>query len=113
MVVVATVRVMVPPSKRREVLQALRALRGPTEARAECLGHRVYQSADDENTLLLVQEWATETALHAYLQSDLYRTILAVVETASERPEVRFDCIDHRAGMEIVEAARDHLQGSR
>ena len=109
--VLATLRVVVPASKRREILQALRSLRGPTEARAGCNCSRVYRADDDENTVLLLQEWATQAALTCYLRSDLYRTILAVMETASEPPEIRFDTLAHTAGVEVVEAARNRLCG--
>jgi quinol monooxygenase YgiN len=105
--VTATLRVVVPASKRLEVLQALRSLRGPTEAHSGCRGCRVYRDADDENAFVLLQEWATQAALDRYIRSDLYRTILAVMETASEPPEIRFDTLAHTAGVEIVEAARD------
>jgi quinol monooxygenase YgiN len=99
--------VVVPASKQLEVLQALRSLRGPTEAHSGCRGCRVYRDADDENTFVLLQEWATQAALDRYIRSDLYRTILAVMETASEPPEIRFDTLAHTAGVEIVVAARD------
>lgn len=105
--VTATLRVVVPASKRREVLRALRSLRGPTEARAGCSGYHVYQDDGDENALTLMQEWATQLALDRYIRSDLYRTVLAVIETASEPPDVRFDTVARRAGMEIIASARE------
>ena len=104
--VTATLRVVVPESKRREVLQALRSLRGPTEAHGGCRGCRVYRD-DSDDALLLVQEWSTQSALDQYIRSDLYRTVLAVIETAHEPPDIRFDTVARRAGMEIVEAARE------
>ena len=89
--VTAILRVVVPASKRMETIQALRSLRGPTEAYPDCRQCSVYQCLNDDNRLVLVQEWATQAALNQYLRSDLYRTILAVMETASEPPEMRFD----------------------
>ena len=109
--VLATLRLVIPASKRGEVLQALRSLRGPTEAHTGCEGFYVYRFDDDENSLLLLQAWATQAALTCYLKSDFYRTILAIMETASEPPEVRFDTIAHTAGVELVEAARSCGRG--
>ena len=37
---------------------------------------------DDEKTFLLLQEGSTNVALAGYLRSDLYRTVLAVVESS-------------------------------
>jgi quinol monooxygenase YgiN len=105
--VMATLRVVVPAPKRGEVLQAFRSLRGPTEAQAGCCGYHIYRDDRDENTLVLIQEWATQVALDRYIRSDLYRIVLAVIETASEAPEVRFDTIAERAGLEIIAAARE------
>jgi hypothetical protein len=47
-----------------------------------------------------------QTALNRYLRSDVYRTVLAVVESASEPPEISFDTLAQRAGVEVVEIAR-------
>src|SRR5678816_1446462 len=105
--VTATLRVVVPASKRKEVLQALRSLRGPTEAHAGCCAYHVYRDDGDENAVLLMQEWATPLALDRYIRSDLYRTVLAVIETASEPPDVRFDTVVQRGGMEIIASARE------
>jgi quinol monooxygenase YgiN len=104
--VTATVRFVVPASKRAEALQVLRSLRGPTEAYPDCRRCCLYACANDDNRLLLLQEWTTQAALDRYLRSDVYRTILAIMETASEPPEIRFDTLAQRAGVEVVEAAR-------
>jgi quinol monooxygenase YgiN len=106
LVVVATLRVVVPRPKRREILQTLRAVLATTEVQSECARCRLYCDAQDDRAFLLVQEWTTQSALDRYLRSDLYRTILAVLETASEPPEIRFDTLAQRAGVEVVEIAR-------
>jgi len=71
----------------------------------------VYRDDADENALLLTQEWATQAALDRYIRSDLYRTVLAVIEMAHEPPDMRFDTVSRRAGIEIVEAAREGCEG--
>jgi quinol monooxygenase YgiN len=104
--VVATVRVVVPKSKRQEIFHVLRSVQSTTEVQSECERCRLYRDAQDDRAFLLVQEWTTQAALDRYLRSDLYRTILAVLETASEAPEIRFDTLAQRAGVEMVEMAR-------
>ena len=104
--VIAMVRVVVPESKRVEVLQALRLLRGPTAARMGCDSFHVYRDDEHENALLLLQQWASEADLDRYIRSDLYSTILAVIETAIEPPDIRFDTIAATAGVELVAAVR-------
>lgn len=77
-----------------------------TEVQLDCDRCRLYRDAQDDRACLLAQEWGTQTALDRYLRSDLYRTVLAVLETASEPPEVCFDTLAQRAGVEVVEGAR-------
>lgn len=104
--VVATLRVVIPRSKRQEILQALRSVLATTEVQSECERCRLYRDAQDDRAFLLEQEWTTQGALDRYLRSDLYRTILAVLESASEPPEIRFDTVAQRGGVEVVEIAR-------
>jgi quinol monooxygenase YgiN len=102
----SVLRIVVSVSKRTEVLQALSSVRGPTEAYAGCRSCRAYQDVEDGNAFVLLQEWSTNATLARYLRSDLYRTILAVMESASEPPELRFDTIAETAGVELVKVMR-------
>lgn len=104
--IIAVLRIVVPATKREEVLRTLRSLRGPTEAYPGCGTCRAYQDAEDENALLLLQEWSTNVSLARYLRSDVYRTILAVMESASEPPELRFDAVVATAGVELLKVVR-------
>ena len=67
---------------------------------------RLYRDTQDDRAFLLVQEWMSQRALDRYLRSDVYRSVLAVLETASEPPEISFDTLAQRAGVEVVEIAR-------
>jgi hypothetical protein len=59
-----------------------------------------------------LQEWSTNAALASYLRSDLYRTILAIMESASEPPELRFDMIGQTGGVEVVKVVRGVAEAS-
>jgi quinol monooxygenase YgiN len=104
--IVVTLRVTVPARKRREILQTLRSVAGPTRVAAGCLSCHLYQDAEDENALGLVEEWRTEADLLRHLRSDQYRKVLAVMECAVELPEIKFNSVSHVAGLEAIEAAR-------
>ena len=93
----AVLHLVVAAAKRKEVLQILRP---------GCRSCRVYQDLENANALLLLQEWSTSAALTRYLRSDLYRAILAVMESASESPELRFDTNSDTAGVELVKVVR-------
>lgn len=104
--ILVTLRVTVPAQKRREILQILRSVVGPTRVAAGCVSCCLYQDAEDESVLGLVEEWRTEADLRRHLRPERYRKILAVMESAIEPPEIKLNTISHVAGLEAIEAAR-------
>ena len=104
--VIATLRMSVPPEKQDDVLRALRSVMGPTRAQLKCVSCQLYRDADDSDLLALVQEWESQEALDEHIRSDDYRRVLAVMELASERPEIKFITASHTAGMELIEQLR-------
>ena len=98
-------RVHIIPAKRDEVLHILRGLLEPTRVRSGCLACHVYQDIEDPNVLSLVQEWATSDDLERGLRSEDCRKLVAVLELATERPEIWFDTIATREGLERLAKA--------
>jgi quinol monooxygenase YgiN len=79
---------------------------GPTQARLSCISCRLYQDVDDENLISFVQEWDSREALETHIRSNDYRNVLAVMELASEPPEIKFVESLKTNGMELVEEIR-------
>ncbi len=50
--------------------------------------------------LALIQEWATPDDLERYLRSEDYPRLLALLESSTQRPEIWFDTITTRDGLE-------------
>ena len=107
MIDVATLRMVTPPERRDEFLHALRWLAGPIRARAGCAGCRILQDLDDENALVFVEEWASREAFTRHLRSDDYRRLLALADLAVEPPEIQFDRLTERRGLDLVAEIRD------
>ncbi|MGA8242580.1 MAG: hypothetical protein WB818_18530, partial [Desulfobacterales bacterium] len=59
-----------------------------------------------EGALMLAQIWENQSDLERHLRSDRFRTVLLVVEMATEYPEVRFDVIESTSGMETIQRVR-------
>ena len=97
-------RMHVPPAKRNEIDRILRSLLGPARVRGGCLACRVYQDMEDPEVLALIQEWASPDDLERYLRSEDYPRLLALMESAAERPEIWFDTIATREGLERLAA---------
>ncbi len=104
--ILASLRIVVTPERRNEVLKTLRPLLGPARVRSGCLDCRLYEDIEDLNTLLLVQSWASQTALESYICSEEYRKILAAMDLAAEKPEVAFHTITRTMGMEFIKTVR-------
>ncbi len=106
MIHVATLRMVAPPGRRDEVLRALRWLAGPTRSRPGCIECRILQDLDDGDALVLVEEWTSAEALVRHLRSADYRRLLAVADLAAEPPEIHFDRVVERRGLELVAEIR-------
>jgi len=101
-----TIRMLIPPRKRREALGILNSMTDQTRIEPGCMSFRIYRDVKDKRAIMLEELWANEKDLQHHLRSDQYRNVLLVVEMAVEPPEIRFDTITHSAGVEIVEQAR-------
>jgi quinol monooxygenase YgiN len=104
-VVIATVAVVAPSLKRRDIERALRSVVGPTEVASGCVGCRLYHDVSRDERFLLVTEWEGRRPLDAYLRSAIFRTVLAVMEEAAEPPKFEVRTVSEPLGIEVVEAA--------
>ena len=104
--VIATLRMSVPVENQDNVLRTLRMVMGPTRAQLRCISCQLYQDVEDANLVSFVQEWESQEALDDHIRSDDYRKVLAVMELASEQPEVKFITASHTDGMELIERLR-------
>lgn len=110
--ITASLRLVVPEKHTADVLKTLRSLLGPTKAQPGCAGCEIYRDALDERVFLYVEEWGSREQLERHIRSDNYRRLLAVMDVAGEPPQVRYDVVSERHGLELVEALRVPAQGS-
>jgi quinol monooxygenase YgiN len=102
----ATIRIAIPPEKRREALEVFNSVAERTRIQPGCLSFRVYHDEQEETVLMVEEVWKNQEDLDQHLRSDDYRNVLLVTEMALESPEIRFHKISHSAGVEIIEKAR-------
>ena len=99
-----TLKIVATEDTREEMVRTLRSIVGPTRAQAGCLSVQFLEDAQEENVLVLLGEWVSRGDLDHYVLSEEFRKILAVVDMASEPPEIKFDTVSHTGGMDIIEA---------
>jgi quinol monooxygenase YgiN len=106
----ATIRMLIPPKRRGEVMEILSSLAERSRFEAGCTGSRVYQDVEVEPAILIEQLWKSGEDLDRYLRSEEFRKVLLVIEMAVEAPEIRFDAISNSTGLETIEKARNQAR---
>jgi quinol monooxygenase YgiN len=109
--VVGTIRLQPPQSRRREVLEILRCVQGPVMAMPGCEGFYIYEEQGPEPAVVLVEQWESPGALESHVRSDAYLSILGALELSSCAPEIRFDHVSKSEGMELIERVRQSPGG--
>jgi quinol monooxygenase YgiN len=98
--------IVLPPDRRDEIVAMLLALIGPVSVATGCLKCRLFQDVVDENIVCWEEEWRTREDLYRHIASTQYRQILAALDLASTQPEVCFEPVLDRRGMELIVSVR-------
>ena len=101
--ILATLKMIVRPERRLDLLAAMRGMLEPARVERGCLSYRLYEDVENRNALLLREEWATQEDLERHISKDSQRQLLALMDLLSEQPEMRFDTVSHMAGMDLIE----------
>jgi quinol monooxygenase YgiN len=76
--------------KEAELRIVLRSLLGPTRKEPGCCEYRLYQNKQDPQDLTFVEEWESDAALDAHMESPhLNAAVVAMAELVEEEPDVR------------------------
>ncbi len=99
---------VLPPERRDEIVTMLRLLVGPISVSTGCLKCGVFYDATDENVVCWEEEWQSRKDLYRHIASTEYRQILAALDLAIEKPEIRFEHISDTRGMELIVSVRSN-----
>ena len=102
----ASVRIVIPSKKRREVMEFLNGMTEQTKVKQGCIFCRVYRDVKEEDVIMLDELWRNEDDLNRHLRSNEYRELLMIIEMAVEPPEIMFHAISDSTGIETIEKAR-------
>jgi quinol monooxygenase YgiN len=104
--VISTLRILTAPQSRAKVVRTLSAQLGPTRVQPGCHKCDLYQDVEDSEVITLVEQWESQADLDLRLGSEDYRAVLAAIELSREQPEIHFDTVTRRGGLEVIVAAR-------
>ena len=104
------IRMLIPFEKQSEALEILISTIEETLFDPGCISCWLYRGVEDVRAIMLEELWMNEEDVERHLRSDKYRKVLLVLEMAAEPPEIRFDTIEHSAGLERIEQARSQTR---
>src|SRR5262247_3234737 len=107
--IVVTVRVLVSPENRRELVQTVRSLLRNIQGQKGCLGSHLYSELGDEDALCLIEEWETQEDLNNYFRSDDFAILFGAVNLLKKSSAIEFRLLTPMAGIEAVESAREKI----
>ena len=102
----ATIKLTVPPEKRKEVLQTFKAMLVLIRREQGCLSCNCYVDIEAENNIFLKAEWETREDLNSHLRSVHFGVLIGAMKLLTKEPDIRFNTIASTAGAEAVKAAR-------
>jgi len=102
----ATIKMTVPPEKRKELLQTLTAILGPIRREHGCISCNCYVDVEAENILFFMEEWKNSEELDIHLKSAHFAVLIGAMKLLKIEPEIRFSTISSTSGAEAVKAAR-------
>jgi quinol monooxygenase YgiN len=99
-----TVVLMASPRRAVNLVEAFRSLMLRTRLEQGCIDCSVW--SDPDSTVHYFEEWETEADIRRRVRSDLFTSLLAVVEGSQKPPEVRFDFLTTSRGLDYVAEIR-------
>jgi len=104
--IVCTIALTLSEKDRRKVISSLLPVVGSTRVQPGCQVCSMLTDVDDPRVLVLWEEWDTQKNLERHLRSSDYRLVLAAMDLSRDAPQINFNSVDTRSGIEVVEAAR-------
>ena len=102
----AEMKIFVTASRLDEVLRTLKWLLVQLEGEPGLEEFEVYQGLEQQDVVMLTQQWRSLGQLERYLRSAEFLRFLEVMDLSQEPPELRFDTVSKRRGLEFVEEIR-------
>jgi quinol monooxygenase YgiN len=98
--ILLTIRMNVQASKRSELMQTIASLITSIRNDKGCKRCDFFQIMEDENELLLIEEWDTQENLKIHMKSGRFRVLRGATSLLTKPYEMRFHHVFHPAGME-------------
>ena len=102
----AFLRLKFGPQNQDKAVEIINFILERIRVESGCASCHFYRDASSKGVFLLLQEWESRADLERHICSEEFRHILALIELASEPPEIRFNTISKEEGLETIESVR-------
>jgi len=106
--IVLILSLKVSPSDRRNVVNVFDTIAGSTSVKPGCKKVKLYSDVNNDDDIILIEEWITKAELEQHIASDEFRKIMAIMDMAIEPPEISFHTVSSVDGFELVEKIRNN-----
>jgi quinol monooxygenase YgiN len=103
MMIIVTLHLKVAPEQRLNIIKTIHAMIGPTSAQSGCLHCELFNSTQNDDSLLLLEKWQSREDLDRHIKSEEFRKVMVAMDLACEQPKISFMEADSPEGMELVE----------
>lgn len=104
---VAAIRMNLPVDKRKELVQTFHSLFGSIRDKAGCVSCRLYSEFEDDEALILIEEWRTKEDWDEHLHSREFAILLGAMSLARNPSAVEFKLIKQATGLKSLKAVRN------
>ncbi|MBP1751584.1 MAG: Antibiotic biosynthesis monooxygenase [Geobacteraceae bacterium] len=108
--ILSIIKIFPMPGKRKELLDILHSVKGPTQAINGCLDCHICEENGDERTIVYFEHWQSWEVFIRHIRSALYDRVLGAMELSQKEPEVCFYEVATMKGIELIDAIRNPSQ---
>lgn len=102
-------RLSVPSHKVAHVMDLFGLYSGPVSVKPGCRSVALYNHFSNRSELVLFEEWTSRKSLETHLCSEDFRKVLAIMDLASNTPDLKIQKIASTEGFELVAELRKEI----
>ncbi len=88
--VIVTFKLHCSPGKQLEIRQSLRGISEKVKKLDGCKDTTVYQDLDNNDVLLMVEQWQHQRHLDDHMKTSLFSALIGIKRLLSKDPEIMF-----------------------
>lgn len=85
-----TIEMQAIPARRHELLQTLHDLASLKRQEEGYIDSQIHIDVNDMNRVTLIEDWVTQAALHAHMESDLFQILRGALRLLTLSSEISF-----------------------